>query len=106
MPDDAIIPTAIGRSKDGPSFFMSAGARFTVILFRGKLRPVFFNALRTRSLDSLTAESGSPTISKAGSPFDISVSTNTVIPSTPCNALLFIIDTIISPDFIIYYIKL
>ena len=38
-------------------FFMSAGARFTVILLTGKRRTLFFTAERTRSLLSFTAAS-------------------------------------------------
>jgi hypothetical protein len=37
MPDAANIPNAIGKSKPVPSFLMSAGAKFTVILSAGKL---------------------------------------------------------------------
>jgi len=58
---------AIGRSKAEPSFFMSAGARFIVIRFCGKGKPEFFIAAFTRSFDSFTALSGSPTVAKAGS---------------------------------------
>ena len=47
---------------------MLAGARLTVILLTGKTKPEFLMAVLTRSLDSLTAESGRPTISKQGSP--------------------------------------
>lgn len=43
------IPSAIGRSKLGPDFFVSAGARLTVIFVRGKGRSEFLIALRTRS---------------------------------------------------------
>ena len=32
VPLAAIIASAIGRSNDGPSFFKSAGARFTVLI--------------------------------------------------------------------------
>ena len=67
----------MGRSKDAPSFFVSAGAKLTVIRLVGKDSPVFLMAVRTRSLDSFTAESGSPTMSKAGSPLLKSTSTLT-----------------------------
>lgn len=40
-------------------------------------------AVRTRSFDSRTAVSGSPTISKAGSPAAESTSTAMMSPSTP-----------------------
>ena len=68
---------AIGKSKLGPSFFMSAGARFTTTLLDGKLKPQFFIAAFTLSLDSLTDTSGKPTIQKLGSPPAISTSTST-----------------------------
>lgn len=45
--------------------------------FAGKRKPVFFMAERMRSFASLTAASGKPTISNAGKPFEISVSTHT-----------------------------
>ena len=35
-PRVAIIPMAMGRSKLGPCFLMSAGARFTVVRLRGQ----------------------------------------------------------------------
>ena len=49
--------------------------------FAGKRKPVFFMAERMRSFASLTAASGKPTISNAGKPFEISVSTHTENPS-------------------------
>jgi len=62
------IPRAIGRSKLGPDFLISAGARFTVILVRGNGRSEFLIAERTRSRLSWIAVSGSHTIIKAGMP--------------------------------------
>ncbi len=62
---------------DRPGFLLSAGARFTVSLLTGKRKPLFFIAARTRSRASLTAASGSPTMSKPGSPFDMYTSTST-----------------------------
>lgn len=50
----------------GPSFFRSAGAKFTVILLTGNSRPEFLIAARTLSFDSLTETSGSPTMSIVG----------------------------------------
>ena len=82
-PDAASIPMAIGRSYSAPSFFTSAGARFTVILIIGNSNPEFFMALLTLSLDSFTAESGRPTMLKDGIPGDISTSTSTRYPSIP-----------------------
>ncbi len=58
----------MGRSYDGPSLGRSAGARLTVILLAGKSAPEFLIADLTRSLDSSTALSGSPTIVKEGRP--------------------------------------
>ena len=58
----------MGRSKWLPSFCMSAGARFTVILFAGRARPRPASAPRTRSRLSATALSGSPTTMNAGKP--------------------------------------
>ena len=51
--------------------------------FAGKRKPVFLMAERMRSFASLTAASGKPTISNAGKPFEISVSTHTENPSIP-----------------------
>jgi len=56
------MPMAIGRSNCDPSFFMSAGARFTVIFLFGNLNPEFLIAALTLSRLSLTELSGSPTI--------------------------------------------
>ena len=71
-----------GKSYTGPVFLISAGARFTVMRLTGHEKPLFFSALRTRSFASLTALSGKPTISKAGSPPEISASTVTRNPSS------------------------
>src|SRR5437763_399202 len=64
----AIMPSAIGRSKLGPSFLMSAGARFTVVRPRGQKYPLLEIAVVTRSLLSLTAASGKPTTTMTGLP--------------------------------------
>jgi hypothetical protein len=64
----ASIPTAIGKSKLGPSFFTSAGARLIVVRPIGNLKPELFRAVLTRSRDSLTAASGNPTITTIVSP--------------------------------------
>jgi len=50
------MPTAIGKSNAAPSFFMSAGARFIVILLRGYEYPEFLIAEATLSFDSLPRE--------------------------------------------------
>ena len=54
----ASIPRAIGKSKLGPSFFTSAGARFTVMVCHGNSKPQFLIADLMRSLLSRTAASG------------------------------------------------
>src|SRR3990167_9709625 len=77
-PEAKSIPRAIGKSNEGPSFGRSAGARLTVIRRLGKLAQEFFIAARTRSFDSSTALSGSPTIEKAGKPEE-SILTSTSI---------------------------
>jgi len=49
-------PKAIGRSKAGPCFLMSAGARLTIsrlFCFLGGARPAFLIAAETRSFASL-----------------------------------------------------
>jgi len=53
---------AIGRSNPEPSFFISAGARFTTTFSMGKRYPEFLMAVFTRSLLSFTDISGIPTI--------------------------------------------
>ena len=78
-----IIESAIGKSYPEPSLRLEAGARFMTMCFAGKRKPVFFMAERMRSFASLTAASGQPTISNAGKPFEISVSTHTENPSIP-----------------------
>ena len=75
-PLEASIPRAIDKSNIPPSFFISAGARFTVIFFVGKSKPEFFIAEITLSLDSFTETSGNPTIENIGSPDEISTSTS------------------------------
>ena len=75
VPPAASIPIAIAKSSPAPSFFKSAGAKFTVILRNGNSSPEFFRAGRTLSLDSLTACVGKPTISYAGKPLAKSTST-------------------------------
>lgn len=50
----ARIPKAMAKSKEGPSFLMSAGARLIVTRSGGKERPLFLIADRTLSLDSFT----------------------------------------------------
>ena len=79
------LPIAVGIL--APSFFTSAGARWTVILRWGNSYPAFFSAERTRSLLSFTAPSGNPTVANWGSPWAISTSTSTWMASMPTSAL-------------------
>ena len=60
----------MGRSYTVPALRRLAGARLTVMRETGKENPQFFTAERTRSRASLTAASGSPTMSKLGRPPD------------------------------------
>ena len=83
FPEAAKMPKAMGKSKSPPSFFISAGAKFTVIFLTGKSKPEFFIAATTLSLASLTAVSGSPTIEKTGNPDAISTSTSIRYASIP-----------------------
>ena len=53
---------AMGRSKEGPSLRMSAGARFTNTRVPGMRSPWLRIATATRSALSRTAASGRPTI--------------------------------------------
>jgi hypothetical protein len=85
-PVAARIPRAIGKSNEAPSFRRSAGARFTVIRSDGNGNPALRIAVRTRSRLSRTAESGSPTVVKAGRPGATSTSTRTSAASTPTRA--------------------
>ena len=82
-PEATSTPTAIGRSSPAPVFFMPEGARFTVTRRNGQVSPLERSAARTRSRDSRTAASGSPTTVNPGSPFDTWTSTETGRPSTP-----------------------
>lgn len=77
------IPIAMGRSKLGPFLRISAGARLTVMRVEGNANHEFFRALRTRSLLSCIAVSGSPTILKAGIPLLTSSSTSILFPERP-----------------------
>ena len=91
------ILTARGKSYCEPSFLMSAGARFIVILFTGKFIALFFIAARTLSLLSFTAASGKPTKSKDTMPLFMSVSTSTGTPSSPQSVKLVILESIFPP---------
>ena len=77
---------AIGKSYSEPSFFKSAGARFTSTLkvrAWGERSLELFMAASTLSSASLMALSGSPTIEKDRSPCDTSISTSTSLASSP-----------------------
>ena len=86
---------AMARSKPLPSFFMSAGARFTIIFCGGREKPLFLSAARTLSLASFIAASGRPTMSKAGRPAARSASMVTVNASIPIRAKLLDLDIIV-----------
>ena len=90
----------MGRSYTEPSFFISAGAIFTVILDMGKVNPLFLIDALTLSRLSLTAASGSPTISNFGSPELKSASTVTLKLSRPKSPWLFAFSKIKSPAFL------
>jgi len=81
------MPIAMDKSKEEPSFLMSAGARFTVIFLVGKVKDEFLMAELTLSLASFTATSGRPTILNLGSPLARSTSTSTGYASIPKRAL-------------------
>src|SRR5690606_29545479 len=95
----AKTPIAIGKSYRPPPFGMSAGDKLMVMRCGGNSKPLFIIAARTRSLDSLTAVSGIPTIDKLGNPGEICTSTRTCGAVTPNSArdkttANFFIDTI------------
>ncbi len=87
-------PKAMGRSKWLPSLARSAGARLTVMRLGGSARPSALSAPRTRSRDSATALSGSPTTEKAGRPALICTCTSTSMTSMPRNATVLMRATI------------
>ena len=89
------IASKIGRSYIEPSFFVLAGARLTVILPVGNLYPQFLIAARTRSRDSFTVASGSPTISKFGSPPETSASISIIYEFKPNSPMLLILENIL-----------
>ena len=83
----------MGRSNAEPSFFTSAGARLIVTLRQGNSKPQFFIADITRSFDSRTVPSGSPTMAKLGSMSVISASMSISIASIPIKAIERIFDS-------------
>ena len=88
------IPTAIGKSKKVPSFFVSAGAKLIIILLLFSSIPIFLIAVRMRSFASLMLTSGNPTTFHSGIPFATSTCTDTKYPSRPCKDILLIIASI------------
>ena len=86
------IPTAIAKSKDEPSFLISAGAKFTLIFFPTNFIPLFFIATLILSLDSFMLVPSIPTISQCGIPADKSTCASTIVPSIPFKAIVFTID--------------
>src|SRR3989304_7344875 len=103
----AKIPTAIAKSKAGPDFGKSAGAKFTVNRRSAILADEFLIAARTRSFDSSTALSGKPTILKAGKPEEISASTSIGKASSPTTDAAKIFATaIFSPNLLaLFYLN-
>ncbi len=77
------IPRATARSSPAPCLRTAPGARFTVMRCCGHTRPDDSTAARTRSRDSRTAVSGSPTTVYEGRPGETWTSTVTRWPSTP-----------------------
>src|SRR5262245_55141363 len=80
------MPTAMGKSKLGPSLRTSAGARLMVVRPIGNLKPELVIAVLTRSCDSRTAASGNPTITTLVSPQPELTSTSTGYASIPLTA--------------------
>ncbi len=76
-PAAASAAMAIAKSNAVPRFGRDAGMRFTVIFRRLSGSPEFCAADRTRSFASLSAESGRPSRTKAGSVCPMSASTST-----------------------------
>src|SRR5580704_965786 len=77
---------AMGKSKLGPSFLTSAGARLIVVRPIGNLNPELVRAVLTRSRDSFTAASGRPTMTMNVSPQPAFTSTSTGYASMPLTA--------------------
>src|SRR5690349_17183001 len=80
------MPMAMGRSKLGPSFFTSAGARLIVVRPNVNVNPELISAVITRSRDSFTAASGNPTIIMIVSPYPAFTSTSIGYASIPFTA--------------------
>ena len=102
-PAHFIIERSIARSYAEPSFFLSAGARFSVISASGKKNPLLINAARILSFASFIAASGSPTISKSGRRFCASHSTVTMYPSMPVSPALKTFESIVKKLLYTFY---
>ena len=74
-------------------------------LFTGKFSPEFRIAALSRSRDSLTAASGSPTMFSRGIPRDRSHSTRMISVSTPTMVQLLMNDTMFTNPFIVSIIS-
>ena len=86
-PAAARMDNAMPRSKPLPRLGRLAGDRPTVTRRCGHCSWLLMIAARIRSRASRSAVSGSPTRSKQGSPFAMSVSISTGCPSTPTRAI-------------------
>ena len=82
--------SAIGRSKAGPSFRSSAGARLTTILGPGQRSCADAKPLRTRCFASWQARSGRPTSTNAAEPSWTWASTSTRLASSPTSACVIV----------------
>jgi hypothetical protein len=73
----------MARSSPEPTLRSEDGARLTVTLRTGKVKPLLVSAARTRSRASRQAVSGRPTMAKPGKPALMWTSTLTAWPSMP-----------------------
>ena len=90
------IPTAIGKSKEEPSFLIFAGDKFTTIFLLKNSIPAFFIAIFTLSFASFILVPGKPTISKVGIPLEISTWIDIKWPFKPSKVILFTFDNKLS----------
>jgi hypothetical protein len=83
----------MAKSKPEPDLGNHAGERETVVfrLLHFKLELVI--AVLTRSRDSFNAASGNPSSVKDGSPSEISTSTVINSPTSPTNAIVWLLKT-------------
>ena len=78
---------AIDKSKLDPLFGNQAGDKETVTFLLGHVSRQLTNAALTRSRDSDSAVSGSPSNAYIGKPSAMSASTVTSEPDKPCSAI-------------------